>query len=85
MTRMVMSEYDLDVTLSYAHCTLLDACLTDEVLPLAQEREVGVINAAAVALGLLTQASPHIAQVVGEGSVRSPVASLRCANVTAPM
>jgi len=68
MTRRVMSEYDLDVTLSYAHCTLLDACLTDDVLPLAQEREVGVINAAAVALGLLTQAGPppHIAQVVGE-------------------
>jgi L-galactose dehydrogenase len=68
MTRRVMTECDLDVTLSYAHCTLLDACLADEVLPLAQEREVGVINAAAVALGLLTEAGPpaHIAQVVGE-------------------
>jgi L-galactose dehydrogenase len=69
MTRRVMSECDLDVTLSYAHCTLLDACLTDEIVPLAQERRVGVINAAAVALGLLTQAGPppHIAQLVGEG------------------
>ena len=69
MTRRVISEWDLDVTLSYAHCTLLDACLTDDVLTLAQERGVGVINAAAVALGLLTQAGPplHIAQVVGEG------------------
>ena len=68
MTRRVMNEFDLDVTLSYAHCTLLDACLTDDVLPLAREREVGVINAAAVALGLLTQAGPppHIAQLVGE-------------------
>ena len=68
MTRRVMTECDLDVTLSYAHCTLLDTCLTDEVLPLAQERRVGVMNAAAVALGLLTQAGPppHIAQVVGE-------------------
>lgn len=68
MTRRVMTECDLDVTLSYAHCTLLDACLTDEVLPLAQERRVGVMNAAAVALGLLTQAGPppHITQVVGE-------------------
>jgi L-galactose dehydrogenase len=68
MTRRVMTECDLDVTLSYAHCTLLDACLTDEVLPLAQERRVGVMNAAAVALGLLTQAGPprHIAEVVGE-------------------
>jgi L-galactose dehydrogenase len=68
MTRRVISEFDLDVTVSYAHCTLLDACLTDDVLPLAQERGVGVINAAAVALGLLTQAGPppHIAQLVGE-------------------
>jgi L-galactose dehydrogenase len=67
-TLRVISEFDLDVTLSYAHSTLLDACLTDDVLPLAQERGVGVINAAAVALGLLTQAGPppHIAQLVGE-------------------
>ena len=69
MTRRVMTECDLDVTLSYAHCTLLDACLADDVLPLAQERGVGVMNAAAVALGLLTQAGPppHITRVVGEG------------------
>ena len=68
MTRRVISEFDLDVTLSYAHGTLLDDCLTDEVLPLAKERGVGVINAAAVALGLLTEAGPppHIAQVVGK-------------------
>jgi L-galactose dehydrogenase len=68
MTRRVISEFDLDVTLSYAHCTLLDACLTNDVLPLARERGVGVINAAAVALGLLTQAGPppQIAQLVGE-------------------
>jgi L-galactose dehydrogenase len=63
-----MSECDLDVTLSYAHCTLLDDCLATEILPLAEERGVGVINAAAVALGLLTEAGPpaNIAKVVGE-------------------
>lgn len=63
-----MTECDLDVTLSYAHCTLLDDCLVTEILPLAEERGVGVINAAAVALGLLTEAGPppHIAKVVGE-------------------
>jgi aryl-alcohol dehydrogenase-like predicted oxidoreductase len=68
MTRRVMTECDLDVTLSYAHCTLLDDCLATEVLPVAKERGVGVINAAAVALGLLTEAGPppHIAEVVGE-------------------
>jgi L-galactose dehydrogenase len=68
MTRRVMTECDLDVTLSYAHCTLLDDSLVTEILPLAEERGVGVINAAAVALGLLTEAGPppHIAHVVGE-------------------
>jgi L-galactose dehydrogenase len=68
MTRRVMTECDLDVTLSYAHCTLLDDCLATEILPLAEERGVGVINAAAVALGLLTEAGapPHIAKLVGE-------------------
>jgi L-galactose dehydrogenase len=68
MTRRVISEFDLDVTLSYAHGTLLDDCVTDEVLPLAKERGVGVINAAAVALGLLTEAGPppHIADLVGK-------------------
>jgi L-galactose dehydrogenase len=68
MTRRVIAECDLDVTLSYAHCTLLDDSLATEILPLAEERGVGVINAAAVALGLLTEAGPpaHIAKVVGE-------------------
>ena len=68
MTRRVMIECDLDVTLSYAHNTLLDDCLTTEIIPLAQQRGVGVINAAAVALGLLTEAGPppHIASLVGD-------------------
>jgi L-galactose dehydrogenase len=68
MTRRVMTECDPDVTLSYAHFTLLDDCLATEILPLAEERGVGLINAAAVAVGLLTAAGPppHIAQVVGE-------------------
>jgi aryl-alcohol dehydrogenase-like predicted oxidoreductase len=68
MTQTVMTKCDLDVTLSYAHCTLLDDCLTTKILPLAEERGVGVINAAAVALGLLTAAgpAPHIAKVVGK-------------------
>jgi L-galactose dehydrogenase len=68
MTRKVMTGCDLDVTLSYAHNTLLDDCLTTEIVPLAQQRGVGVINAAAVALGLLTEAGPppHIVKLVGE-------------------
>ena len=82
MTRRVITECDLDVTLSYAHSTLLDECLATDVLPVAEERGVSVINAAAVALGLLTEAGPppHIAKVVGEAvcaSARRAVESCR--------
>jgi L-galactose dehydrogenase len=58
--RRVISETDVDVVLSYAHATLLDGCLQTRLLPLAQERGVGVINAAAVALGLLTRRGSKI-------------------------
>lgn len=49
-----MTETDLDVLLTYAHATLLDDTLLGEVAPVADECGVGLINAAAVALGLLT-------------------------------
>lgn len=52
--RRVVTETQVDVVLSYAHATLLDGCLTEALLPLAGPRGVGVINASAVALGLLT-------------------------------
>jgi L-galactose dehydrogenase len=58
--RRVMQEADVDVALSYAHFTLLDSCLQQSLLPLAHERGVGLINAAAVALGLLTPAGAKI-------------------------
>jgi L-galactose dehydrogenase len=58
--RRVIQETDLDVALSYAHATLLDSCLQQSLLPLAHERGVGLINAAAVSLGLLTPAGPKI-------------------------
>lgn len=50
----VIGQTDVDVVLSYAHSTLLDQCLGERLLPLAAEKGVGVINAAAVSLGLLT-------------------------------
>jgi aryl-alcohol dehydrogenase-like predicted oxidoreductase len=58
--RRVILETDLDVVLSYAHSTLLDSCLQQSLLPVANERGIGVINAAAVALGLLTPAGPRV-------------------------
>jgi L-galactose dehydrogenase len=50
----VMRETDVDVVLTYAKGTLLDDSITTELRPIAEERGVGLINAAAVALGLLT-------------------------------
>ncbi len=52
--RRAISETDLDVVLNYAHFTLLNTELTDGLLPTADANGTGVINAAAVALGLLT-------------------------------
>lgn len=49
-----MQETELDVILTYSHATLLDDTLERELAPVAAERGVGLINAAAVALGLLT-------------------------------
>jgi L-galactose dehydrogenase len=55
-----VTETDLDVILSYAHYTLLNTRLSRDLAPLCERRGVGVINAAAVALGLLTPAGSHI-------------------------
>lgn len=49
-----MREADLDVLLTYSHATLLDDTLPRVLAPIAAEQGVGLINAAAVALGLLT-------------------------------
>lgn len=53
--RRVMGEVDLDVLLTYAHGTLLDNSI-GTLQPLAEQRGVGLMNAAALTLGLL---SPH--------------------------
>ncbi|GAA0730723.1 aldo/keto reductase [Dactylosporangium roseum] len=52
--RRAVTETELDVVLSYAHFTLLSMRLTGELLPTCAERGTAVLNAAAVALGLLT-------------------------------
>lgn len=53
MTRAIR-ETQLDVLLTYAHATLLDDSLQRELAPVADERGTGLVNAAAVSLGLLT-------------------------------
>jgi L-galactose dehydrogenase len=57
--RRAIEETELDVVLCYAHFTLLDTTLTTDLLPAAEARGTGVMNAAAVALGLLTPNGPR--------------------------
>ncbi|WP_375432691.1 aldo/keto reductase [uncultured Friedmanniella sp.] len=69
MTR-AMREAGLDVLLTYAHATLLDDSLQRELAPVAAEQGVGLINAAAVALGLLT---PHGTSMGADHPAGEPV------------
>jgi L-galactose dehydrogenase len=55
-----MTKTALDVCLTYAHATLLDDTLEREIAPVAAAQGVGLINAAAVALGLLTPTGSSI-------------------------
>ncbi len=55
-----ITETDIDVVLSYSHATLLDQCLTERLVPVAEERGVGIMNAAAVSLGLLVPGASKI-------------------------
>jgi L-galactose dehydrogenase len=49
---------NLDVIISYCHCTLLDTTLLTDLLPVAERRGVGIINASPLAMGLLTDDGP---------------------------
>jgi L-galactose dehydrogenase len=49
---------DLDVIISYCHFTLLDTTLVRDLLPTAERRGVGIINASPLGMGLLTNDGP---------------------------
>lgn len=49
-----MANYELDVTLNYNHYTMQNRRLVTELLPVLDERRVGVLNAAPFAQRLLT-------------------------------
>jgi L-galactose dehydrogenase len=57
--RRVMTEVELDVLLTYAHGTLLDNSISD-LQPLADDRGVGLINAASLALGILSSGGSNV-------------------------
>ncbi len=52
--RTVLAQADIDVILSYCHYTLQNRSLKD-LLPLLQQRGVGVVNASPFAMRLLTE------------------------------
>jgi L-galactose dehydrogenase len=49
---------NLDVVISYAHCSLQNTRLLTELLPVAEQHGVGVLNASPLSLGLLTNQGP---------------------------
>ena len=57
--REVLGQTDLDTILSYCHYTLNDTSL-EELIPTLQAKEVGIINAAPLSMGLLTQEGPPV-------------------------
>jgi L-galactose dehydrogenase len=56
----VIRETDVDVILTHNKGSLLDDSIREELAPVAEERGVGLLNAAAVALGLLTARGTNI-------------------------
>lgn len=56
--RQAIERCDLDVVISYCHGNLQNNQIVTDLLPLAEKRGVGVLNASPLAMGLLTQAGP---------------------------
>jgi L-galactose dehydrogenase len=48
----------LDVVISYCHASLNDTTMITKLLPVAEARGTGIINASSLSMGLLTQAAP---------------------------
>lgn len=56
----VLLETDVDMILTHSKDTLLDSSLTEVLMPIARERGIGVMNAAALAVGLLTAGGSRV-------------------------
>ncbi|HSQ54662.1 MAG TPA: aldo/keto reductase, partial [Gemmata sp.] len=59
LLKQAIERCDLDVVISYAHCNLFNSRLLTELLPVAQTRGTGVLNASPLAMGLLTNNGPQ--------------------------
>jgi L-galactose dehydrogenase len=59
LLKRAIERCDLDVVISYAHCNLFNTRLLTELMPVAEARGVGVMNASPLAMGLLTNQGPQ--------------------------
>jgi L-galactose dehydrogenase len=58
LLQQAIRRCDLDVVISYAHFTMQNTRLLTELLPVAEAKGVGVLNASPLSLGLLTNQGP---------------------------
>jgi L-galactose dehydrogenase len=58
LLQRAIERCDLDVVISYSHCTLQNQRLVSELLPVAEQHGVGVLNASPLCMGLLTNQGP---------------------------
>jgi L-galactose dehydrogenase len=56
--RRAIEACNLDVVISYCHATLLDTTLLTDLLPIAERRGTGIINASPLSMGVLTDEGP---------------------------
>lgn len=74
--RRAATETRLDTVLSYAHYTLLNTQLSTDLIPVCNERGTGVINAAAVSLGLLTASGSRFLHHPATDAIKSAAAGV---------
>ncbi len=59
LLKQAIERCNLDVVISYAHCNLWNTRLLTELMPVAEARGVGIMNASPLAMGLLTNQGPQ--------------------------
>lgn len=59
LLKRAIERCELDVVISYAHCNLFNTRLLTELMPVAEARGTGVLNASPLAMGLLTNQGPQ--------------------------
>jgi L-galactose dehydrogenase len=59
LLKRAIERCDLDAVISYAHCNLFNTRMLTELLPVAEARGTGVMNASPLAMGLLTDQGPQ--------------------------